>query len=236
MSVLDLFACAMGAFLLIAVIVLPYYKKVIPEKQLPNVDIVIALDTTGSMGEVIESLKQEIRDLVAVLEQLAPSVAVGVVGFNDIRQTPTTHVIFPLQVITAGNGSVTRLENELALVKAGGAAGVNNDAPENLAGGFALATESQWRTHSKVQMIIAVTDVLPHSGSENNLLAMARSFAADPKRSVTAVNVGNMIERPDYHAEVKKFMKQLADAGGGHYVETQSSLVAPILLGLLEGV
>lgn len=206
--------------------------------QLPHVDIVIVLDTTGSMGSVIKSLKQELANMAAILGQLAPSAAIGIIGFNDIQQTPAEYTIFPLQKIAVGDGSVERLERKLESVKAGDASGDNPDRPENLHGGFKLATQAQWRASSKVQIIIVVTDALPHPGTEGDIFTAAGDFAADTKKSVTTVNVGSQnwlmrffnIRRDNDNEE---FMKELAVAGGGRYVETQSSLVAPILLGLL---
>ena len=43
----------------------------------PHLDLVIALDVTGSMMDEIEGLKAEIDGLSSILQRLAPSVGVG---------------------------------------------------------------------------------------------------------------------------------------------------------------
>ena len=298
MSALDLFAAAMGAFVLIAVIALPYYKKEIPDLlskisvlseeltqkdaqiaaqelqiaqqsarieeldagvkmaparvkklqeevadveknlkyQLPNIDVVIVLDTTGSMGDVIDSLKQELGNLASVLGQLAPSAAIGIIGFNDRRQTPAEYVIFPLQEVAAGGGSLRAIIRALQPIVAGAAnrSFLNNNPPENLYGGLRLAVKQPWRSNSEAQVIVVVTDALPHADTKREVLAAARDFAADKKKTITAVNVGNKKVIADY-GEVKEFMEELARVGQGRYAETRSSLIAPILLGILAG-
>ena len=310
MSALDLFAAAMGAFVLIAVIALPYYKKEIPDLlskisvlseeltqkdaqieqqkeeiaqqaaeiaaqelqiakqsarieeldaglktaearakelqeevadvekspkyQLPNIDVVIVLDTTGSMGDVIDSLKQELGNLASVLGQLAPSAAIGIIGFNDRRQTPAEYVIFPLQDVAAGGGSLQAITRALQPIVAGAARGDNDDRPENLYGGLRLAVKQPWRSNSEAQVIVVVTDALPYTDTKRAVLAATRDFAVDKKKTITAVNVGNKKVFADY-GEVKEFMEELARVGQGKYVETLSSLIAPILLGILAG-
>ena len=317
MSALDLFAAAMGAFVLIAVIALPYYKKEIPDLlskisvlseeltqkdaqiaaqtaeieqqkkeiaqqtaeiaaqelqiaqqsarieeldaglkmaeararklqeevadvekspkyQLPNIDVVIVLDTTASMGDVIDSLKQELGNLAAVLGQIAPSAAIGIIGFNDRLQTPAEYVIFPLQEVAAGDGSLRAITRALQPIEAGAANRGSNDLPENLYGGLRLAVKQPWRSNSESQVIVIVTDALPHADTKRAVLAAARDFAADKKKTITAVNVGNKNAVPDYR-EVKQFMEEFARVGQGRYAETRSSLIAPILLSILAG-
>ncbi len=261
MSALDLFASAMGAFILIAVIALPYYKKEVPDlrqelaalktelyqkeqtiaqqaaqiselkkspkHQLPPLDVVIVLDTTGSMSEEIAALKQELGNLAEVLEKLAPSVAIGIIGFNDKGINPARYTYFRLQKISASDSSLKTLQSALVLITAGGGDGNNDTDGENLGGGFELALKSPWRTESEIQTIVVVTDDVPHPGTENAILSGARRFSAIDKRSVTTVNTSD-----GDGDEVKRFLRQLKDAGKGRYTETQSSLVAPILLGV----
>ena len=205
-----------------------------PKYQLPNLDVVIVLDTTGSMGGVIDSLKQELGNLAAVLGKIAPSAAIGIIGFNDRRQTPAEYVIFPLQKVAVGDGSLIAITRALQPIEARPSI-FNMDRPENLYGGLRLAVKQPWRSNSEAQVIVVVTDALPHADTKRAVLAAVRGFAADKKKTITAVNVGNKNAVPDYW-EVKQFMDELARVGQGKYVETRSSLVAPILLGILAGI
>ena len=127
MSALDLFASALGAFILIAIVLFPYFPNIgsspeqvatlhaqlaearqqlqaretelaqaqadlqellesekalkqsmeelnqqLAEAKFPHLDLVIALDTTGSMGNPIDGLKQELKEMTQVLAELAP--------------------------------------------------------------------------------------------------------------------------------------------------------------------
>ena len=119
MSALDLFASALGAFILITVILLPYFPNTgdSPERvtkvrkeleqtkeelnktkqeleqakkseqrsesKFPDLDLVIVLDTTGSMGKSIEGLKQEVEQLAEVLLKLSPSLNLSRSPPND---------------------------------------------------------------------------------------------------------------------------------------------------------
>ncbi|MGI9346915.1 MAG: VWA domain-containing protein [Gammaproteobacteria bacterium] len=213
-----------------------------PKYQLPNLDVVIVLDTTGSMGDVIASLKQELRNLASVLGQIAPSAAIGIIGFNDRRQTLAEYVIFPLQKVAVGDGSLRAITRALQPIEARSSS-FNIDWAENLYGGLRLAVKQPWRSNSEAQVIVVVTDALPHEGTKRAVLAVARDFAADKKKTITAVNVGDKNKEHYYdrnnqyydYGELKHFMGELARVGQGKYVETRSSLVAPILLGILAG-
>ena len=213
-----------------------------PKYQLPNLDVVIVLDTTGSMGDVIASLKQELRNLASVLGKIAPSAAIGIIGFNDRRQPLAEYVIFPLQKVAVGDGSLRAVTRALQPIEARSSS-FNIDWAENLYGGLRLAVKQPWRSNSESQVIVVVTDALPHEGTKRAVLAVARDFAADKKKTITAVNVGDKNKERYYdennqyydYGEVKQFMGELARVGQGKYVETRSSLVAPILLGILAG-
>ena len=58
-------------------------RRQLKEIEIPDIDIVICLDVTGSMGDQIAGLQQQIVDLAKVLDALAPSAGVGVVAFGD---------------------------------------------------------------------------------------------------------------------------------------------------------
>ena len=62
--------------------------KELSDVKVPDLDLVICLDLTSSMGGVIDALKREIRDLGSVLDALAPTVGIGVVAFGDTTMVP----------------------------------------------------------------------------------------------------------------------------------------------------
>ena len=122
MSALDLFASALGAFILIAIVIFPYFPNTTrspvvvvaapdspecppippvppcpacpppcpalpdePAASFPHLDMVVALDITGSMGQQVAALKAEVGQLSRLLIGLTPSFGMGVVAFGDRR-------------------------------------------------------------------------------------------------------------------------------------------------------
>ena len=131
MSALDLFASALGAFMLLTIAALPFFPNTgdspelvaevaealeqaqqeleqtqeelsqtqsdlsqsqqeagelsseLARIRIPELDIVICLDVSGSMGEYIDQMKQQIADLATVLDRLSPSVGIGIVWDGD---------------------------------------------------------------------------------------------------------------------------------------------------------
>jgi hypothetical protein len=247
MSALDLFASAMGAFILIAVILFPYYKK-LSKHKLPHTDVVVVLDTTGSMEDVANSLAEEMKNFAAVMAKLAPSLGVGIVGFNDIEGVPPVQDFFPLRMINARDGSLRDLRNSLDRIEAGAAdnAGNNREPGENLLGGIRSGINQHWRRKAEIKVIVVITDDYPHAGDKDEILYAAREFANCDGCSVTTVHsLTRNYNREDpsptntYRTigeHTTDFLERLAVAGNGQYVESQNSLTAPILLGILDGV
>ena len=138
MSALDLFASALGAFILLAVIFMPFFPNTgdhpkisealrqrietlakqlseatsdvasltaqnesleselnslrnAPKVQFPHLDLVVVLDTTGSMSDEIESLQKEIAQFTELMTKMTPSFSMGVVEFKD-RCDPTEEI------------------------------------------------------------------------------------------------------------------------------------------------
>ncbi len=52
---------------------------------LNDLDLVLAIDTTGSMGGVINDVKANMRQLIASLRAGGGSVRVGIVAYRDIH-------------------------------------------------------------------------------------------------------------------------------------------------------
>src|SRR5690606_8216452 len=73
---------------------------------IPPLDLVIAIDTTGSMRDEIAELQAGIFGIIRILNRLSPSLAVGIVAFRDEGEEYVTRV-HPLETM-----------NEAALQKA----------------------------------------------------------------------------------------------------------------------
>ena len=91
MSALDLFASAMGAFMIIALTLSPEPTPPAPPDPAPKpeqaielapIDLVFMIDTSGSMGRGIDQFRGGLLGIVSVLRELAPSVRIGIVAYK----------------------------------------------------------------------------------------------------------------------------------------------------------
>lgn len=198
-----------------------------PSKPLPDVDIVFVLDTTGSMRYVIESMKRELSAVVEVLEQVMPSVAIGVITVNDRRQRPV-HKVHPLRRLTGDRDAADDLHRFLRGIDAGKAAGVNNDMPEAFMSGLRLATAIKYRPEVTNRVVIVITDSYAYEEEVEQSFAIARAFAANDGSRVSTV-----------HLESGKFpiadeyLPALAEAGKGEYVIDRGTVLANVMLSVL---
>ena len=269
-SALDLFASALGAFILISIVLMPYFLNVEPDEidrlrralaesrqqlqqsraetarakqqvarlqrqvsqllkapkyQFPDLDLVIALDTTGSMGKEVASLKNDIVGLTRVLQRLSPSLGIGVIDFKD-RCDPVTMVTqFPLQRVTSS--TLRDLVGFTRTMKAGGKC--NNLPEEALAEALEAAIASNWRKESKARVIVIVTDNPPYKDKEADAMNAARNAASRSppvKTSTVFRNTGRS------KSNTKGFLRSLAEAGKGKFVPSGSTFWASILLAL----
>lgn len=270
MSALDLFASALGAFILITVILFPYFPNTgdseirvaevqaklekareelrktkealkecqddkaacqaeLAEAKFPHLDLVVAIDTTGSMRNPIAGLKQELAEMVEVLTRLAPSVGVGVVAFNDREQTPVlrTH---DLAAVEAGTSAFTSLQRFIDSLKAGDAAGDNDDWPEAVGQALERAVRMPWRSGSEKRIVIVITDAPPYENRRSNVFGTASSFADDPRQMISGVWVDS---EQTGEGEASAFLKELSRRGQGRYVIAGGSITSSILLALL---
>ncbi|MEM7651712.1 MAG: vWA domain-containing protein, partial [Pseudomonadota bacterium] len=67
-----------------------------------DLDLVIVMDTTGSMRQEIRDIRANILGLVNILRRLSPSLRIGFVAYRDVGETYVTKE-FPLSEMTEGN-------------------------------------------------------------------------------------------------------------------------------------
>ena len=262
MSALDLFASSMGAFMLLAVMALPFFPntgdspelvaevkaelekakeerdqvkqerdkaeqkaeelaKELSDVKVPDLDLVICLDLTSSMGGVIDALKREIRDLGSVLDALAPTVGIGVVAFGDTTWPRTLYRLDIDTNIKNVREFVSTLEPDLGRSTAG-------DGPEAIHGALAQAVSLSWRPIAKRRYIVVISDT-PDVDHLDLALEAAGRFSSQDGRFVSAIVAGGAA----LNAYTLASMKSLAEAGKGSYIDgREDSAIGSILLAI----
>jgi hypothetical protein len=266
LSALDLFACALGAFMVLAVVALPYFgnwaqlddetlieklkekdaelkeekarrkqaedraeelSKALAEAQFPALDLVVAIDVTGSMSDPIDGLKNELVTVAGLLGKLFPSVRVGVVAFGDREWSRPIAVSTFFDVKTsAGLSALREFVNGLSANGGCGDPCNNPGPPEAVYAALRTARDQPWRSDSARKVIMVITDNPAYPEEVQSSYQLAEQFkASGGGRSVGAAFIVTENTGPT----AKDFLKQLAAKGGGRFVPYGGSMTAAIL-------
>lgn len=162
-----------------------------------GLDVVFVIDATGSMGWLIDEVKERVRDLSDWIRRLVPVTRFGIVAYRD-EDDP--EFLTRVQPLTLNIGKVRRFLGRLE-ARGGG------DIPEAIVAGLHKAIEDVgWRSDSK-KIIVIVGDAPPHPGDLREILELTRAFRASGGR-VATVDV-SFDANPELAAE--RLGKRVAD-------------------------
>jgi hypothetical protein len=127
-----------------------------------NLDLALLLDTTGSMGDELEYLKAEIKNIARTVRERFPQVHTryGLVLYRDLGDEYVTRS-FPF------TESVDEFRKNLAEQHTAG----GGDEPEAMERGLEEATKLQWGDRDTVRVMFLITDAPPHEKDINRALA-----------------------------------------------------------------
>ena len=269
MSALDLFASALGAFILIAIVIFPYFPNTArspvvvmaapdppvcppippvpacpacppppcpvppdePATSFPHLDLVVAIDITGSMSAQIAALKAEVGQLSQLLTGLTPSFGMGVVAYGD-RAYDRPVTAFGLREISDSPGAQAALRDFVDGLSdgIGMGGGRNPDAPEAFLLALREASGMSWRSEAEQRVIVLITDNPAYPEEVEQAVSEAASFAAagDGRVSTVLVNNGRGA------TWTESFLQRVAGAGRGQLVlDTSGSITVNLLLSLM---
>jgi Mg-chelatase subunit ChlD len=176
---------------------------------LSDLDLVLAVDTTASMGGVLNDVKANIRQLIANLQAGGGRIRVGVVAYRDRYDA---YVVRSLPLTVLDNQGARDLDQFVAGLSAAGGA----DWPEKMDAALDSATSLAWRGDVPASIVV-IADAPVHKEDENTATAIARAFAAKvPGGQISVVDTGS-----GAHA----FMRALPRAGGGQYVTYDGNIL-----------
>ncbi len=172
----------------------------------PRVEVVFALDTTGSMGGLIQAAKEKIWSIATTLAQAqpAPEIRMGLVAYRDRGDTYITRV-------TDLSSDLDSVYATLMDFRAEG----GGDGPESVNKALSDAVERiSWSgDQNAYKVIFLVGDAPPHMDYANEMRYPQTVKAAKAKGIVVnTILAGNDLS-------TGRIWQQIAQAGAGHYAQ-----------------
>ena len=182
-----------------------------------GLDVVFVVDATGTMGWVIDEVKDRLRDIVSVIRSLVPIARFGIVAYRDKQGSDFVTKDQPLTFSTLKiQGFINGLSAE------GG-----GDIYEAVQQGLETAIEgSDWRIGAR-RIIILIGDYPPADNTLEAIVKQVRRFSSaggvvstldvsdQSNPAVVEAKVGRKVDRAMYRNDSMLNFRIIADAGGG---------------------
>ena len=166
-------------------------------------DVALVIDTTGSMGDELEYLKVELRDIATQVASSYPGVAQrwGMVVYRDHGDDYVTRSV--------NFRDIDSFINVLGKQQAGG----GGDMPEAMDLGLAASAQLSWRTDEETaRMVFMVADAPTHPGA-----GAARFASAVLEHRVTGTAI-YPIGASGVEREAEAQLRLAAKVTGGQYI------------------
>ncbi len=187
----------------------------VAEVERPQIEVVFALDTPGSMSGMIEGAKRKIWSLANEISsgQPRPIVRFGLVAYRDRGDAYVTKV-------TSLSTDMDAMYNELMTFKADG----GGDGPEHVNQALSDSLEKmEWKQGPKVlRLVFLVGDAPPHDDYNDGLNSEALAKRAQEKGIIiNTIRTGNNVQTGDA-------WQKIASLGGGqfHSIAQSGGMVA----------
>ncbi|HEC23907.1 MAG TPA: VWA domain-containing protein [Chloroflexi bacterium] len=178
----------------------------VPSTRPPiNLDVLFLLDATGSMGDEIAQLKDNILSISAQIEALPgrPDVRYGMVTYRDRGDSYVTQVF-------DFTPDVRAFQEDLINVQAAG----GGDEPESLNEALHRAIwDVSWRVDETVSLIFLVADAPPHLDYPQDYdYAQEMQAAAELGIKIHPIASSGLNSQGEY------IFRQIAQFTGGHFI------------------
>jgi von Willebrand factor type A domain len=165
-------------------------------------DLVVVVDTTGSMGDEIAFLQRELIGIARAAARKAPDVSIryGLVAYRDRGDE-----------YVVKNYGFTGESGEMAGWLRGLSADGGGDYPEAAAAALRAGVGLNWRAGKGERLMLHVADAPPHQGDAADYLRAAKA-AAGKGVQIFTLGASGVAEESEY------LMRQASVATGGRYL------------------
>ena len=165
-----------------------------------QIDVVFAIDTTGSMGGLIDGAKRTVWSIATHIKQSDPQadLRIGLVAYRD----------FGDDYVTRDTPLTSDLDAAFASLSGFRAAG-GGDVPEDVAAGLNDAIHMKWRDGAK-KMVFIVGDAAPADRGEVPRFDVLAREAADKQIMVNTIRCGE-------DTDTETAFQQIATIGHGEF-------------------
>lgn len=193
------------------------FHDMIDDAREYGLDIVLAMDTTGSMGGEIETVKRRIVGIGGALLKKVPDARISIVSYKDHGDD---YVVKGISLTS----DLTDLQKFLAKIKAGG----GGDPPEAVEEGLKWALANNDFRPSARKVILLFGDRPPHEEDHPLCVSLASQFRNDQNGIVSTITCRQNYPIPHF--------VQISRAGGGEaFILKDSRRIMEELLVLLFG-
>lgn len=186
------------------------FRRYVRSLRESGLDIVVVIDSTGSMETVIHQARAQVSRMIATVAGLVPSFRLGVVTYRDrgddyvtrdLRLTPNYYeAVDFLDGLDADGGG---------------------DIPEAVFEGVKTAIrEMPWSKKSK-RVVVLIGDARPHARDMNQLRALVSDFSRRNGSVHTVVTATDGSTRAD--TEAKRSFRAISKSGAGVAVDLEDS-------------
>jgi len=193
----------------------PFIERVF-DLHKAGLDIVICIDSTGSMTTTINLARDTLDEIVLLLNSIAPKLRVGLVHYRDFGDMSNgARMLVPLTKYTS------EVRDALSSLVAGG----GGDLPERVEKGLEIALKPamRWKRETN-KIILIVGDAPPHDDAMDKAISLAKNAFEKPFGKTKPTYTGSASHkavRPFIVSAIalnhyaKPFFKKITDAGRG---------------------
>ncbi|MEC9046637.1 MAG: vWA domain-containing protein [Planctomycetota bacterium] len=138
-----------------------------------GLELMICIDSTGSMQPTIDALAVALGDMVDILDGISPKLRLGIVHYKDAGELGASGA----KVIQPLNKNIKTARKKLEKLRAFG----GGDLPEAVLGGLDLALHKKmkWRPDAN-KLVIVIGDAPPHPQQASQLVELAQAAYERP--------------------------------------------------------